>query len=77
MVNNVAGGPITMGAGADGGSVTIPSIMISQADGEALMLPYNQVKLLTQNLSMRQTTRTLITTTKLLLTNTVTGFQID
>ena len=37
MVNNVAGGPITMGAGADGGSVTIPSIMISQADGEALI----------------------------------------
>ncbi len=37
MVNNVAGGPITMGAGVDGGSVTIPSIMISQADGEALI----------------------------------------
>ena len=37
MVNNVAGGPITMGAGADGGSVTIPSIMISQTDGEALI----------------------------------------
>ena len=37
MVNNVAGGPITMGAGADGGSVTIPSIMISQADGETLI----------------------------------------
>ena len=37
MVNNEAGGPITMGAGADGGSVTIPSIMISQADGEALI----------------------------------------
>ena len=37
MVNNVTGGPITMGAGADGGSVTIPSIMISQADGEALI----------------------------------------
>jgi hypothetical protein len=37
MVNNETGGPITMGAGADGGSVTIPSIMISQADGEALI----------------------------------------
>ena len=37
MVNNVAGGPITMGAGADGASVTIPSIMISQADGNALI----------------------------------------
>ncbi len=37
MVNNVAGGPIVMGAGADGDSVSIPSIMISQADGEALI----------------------------------------
>ncbi len=37
MVNNEAGGPITMGAGVDGGSVNIPSIMISQADGEALI----------------------------------------
>ncbi len=37
MVNNVPGGPITMGAGVDGGNVTIPSIMISQSDGEALI----------------------------------------
>ena len=33
MINNVAGGPITMGAGANGGSVTIPSVMISDVDG--------------------------------------------
>ena len=37
MINNVAGNPITMGAGSDGGSVTIPSIMISNADGMALI----------------------------------------
>jgi len=37
MTNNVPGGPITMGAGEDGDSVTIPSIMISQADGSALI----------------------------------------
>ena len=37
MINNVAGNPIAMGAGADGGSVTIPSIMISNADGMALI----------------------------------------
>ncbi len=37
MVNNVPGGPISMGAGADGDSVTIPSIMIGQTDGEALI----------------------------------------
>ncbi len=37
MINNVAGNPITMAAGADGGSVTIPSIMISNADGMALI----------------------------------------
>ena len=37
MVNNEEGGPITMGAGEVGGSVTIPSIMVGQADGEALI----------------------------------------
>lgn len=37
MVNNESGNPITMGAGADGGSVTIPSIMVSQSDGEAII----------------------------------------
>jgi hypothetical protein len=37
MVNNVAGDPIVMGAGALGGSVTIPAIMVSQADGEAII----------------------------------------
>ena len=37
MVNNEPGGPISMGAGADGDSVTIPSIMIGQTDGEALI----------------------------------------
>ena len=37
MVNNEAGDPITMGAGADGGSVTIPAIMVSQSDGEAII----------------------------------------
>ena len=37
MVNNVPGGPITMGAGVDGGNVSIPSIMISQDDGSELI----------------------------------------
>ena len=37
MINNVPGGPITMGAGAVGGSVTIPSVMISDVDGALLM----------------------------------------
>jgi len=37
MINNVAGGPITMGAGANGGSVTIPSVMISDVDGTILL----------------------------------------
>ncbi|PQB03735.1 hypothetical protein BST85_01565 [Aureitalea marina] len=37
MVNNVATDPIVMGAGAVGGSVTIPSIMVSQADGQSLI----------------------------------------
>jgi hypothetical protein len=33
IVNNVPGDPITMGPGASGGSVTIPSTMLSQTDG--------------------------------------------
>ncbi|WP_250435448.1 T9SS-dependent M36 family metallopeptidase [Hanstruepera flava] len=37
MVNNVAGDPITMGGGAVGANVTIPSIMINNIDGEALI----------------------------------------
>jgi extracellular elastinolytic metalloproteinase len=37
MVNNVATDPISMGAGAVGDTVTIPSIMVSQADGEAII----------------------------------------
>ena len=37
MVNNVATDPISMGVGAVGDMVTIPSIMVSQADGEAII----------------------------------------
>lgn len=36
IVNNIAGAPIAMGAGAVGGSVTIPTVMISQADGDLI-----------------------------------------
>ena len=36
IINNVAGAPVGMGAGADGATVSIPVIMISQSDG-ALM----------------------------------------
>ncbi len=41
MVNNVPGGPITMAPGSQGGSVTIPSVMVSQADGEAFITEIN------------------------------------
>ncbi len=37
MVNNVAGDPITMGPGALGANVTIPSIMVSSIDGSAII----------------------------------------
>jgi hypothetical protein len=37
IVNNVPDAPIAMGPGDVGGSVTIPSIMINQADGEAII----------------------------------------
>ncbi len=38
VVNNVAGDTIVMGEGAVGDQVTIPSIMISQSDGEAIIM---------------------------------------
>ena len=37
VVNNEPDGTFTMGAGAVGNQVTIPSIMVSQADGEAII----------------------------------------
>lgn len=37
MVNNVGTAPISMGPGAVGDQVTIPSIMVTQADGEAII----------------------------------------
>jgi hypothetical protein len=37
VVNNEAGATIVMGGGAVGDQVTIPSIMVSQADGEAMI----------------------------------------
>jgi len=37
IVNNVPGAPIAMAPGDVGGSVTIPSLMVNQADGEALI----------------------------------------
>jgi len=38
IINNLGGAPVTMGAGASGGSVTIPVVMISSIDG-ALLRP--------------------------------------
>jgi hypothetical protein len=37
IVNNVAGNPVSMGGGADGGSVIIPSIMVAQDLGNDLI----------------------------------------
>ena len=36
VANNVAGNPITMGDDGTGGDITIPSVMVSQADGAAI-----------------------------------------
>lgn len=38
IINNLAGSPVAMGAGADGGSVTIPVVMITDQSG-ALLRP--------------------------------------
>ena len=37
IVNNVAGSPVSMGPGTCGANVTIPTIMIGQTEGEALI----------------------------------------
>ena len=50
VCNNVAGASITMGPGVDGASVTIPSIMISQADCAAI-----RVEIPTVNVTMNVT----------------------
>lgn len=42
MCNNVAGAPITMGAGAVGAQVTIPCVMISQADCATIRVALTQ-----------------------------------
>ncbi|HEY1056232.1 MAG TPA: PA domain-containing protein, partial [Emticicia sp.] len=36
IVNNIPGGPVGMGAGSSGGSVTIPVIMVSDVDGNSM-----------------------------------------
>lgn len=41
IVNNVPGAPTPLGPGADGGAVTIPSVMVRQADGEAMITELN------------------------------------
>lgn len=41
IVNNIPGGPVAMGAGAVGSSVTIPVIMISKDDGDAINAQLN------------------------------------
>ncbi|MFI1771132.1 PA domain-containing protein [Thalassobellus citreus] len=37
VVNNIAGDPISMGAGAQGDLVTIPSLMLTMAEGQAIV----------------------------------------
>ncbi len=37
IINNTAAAPIPMAGGTDGGSVTVPTIMMTQADGNALL----------------------------------------
>ncbi len=52
IVNNVSGGPVGMGAGAVGASVTIPVFMISKTDGDAIDAQYcglNPVKITITN----------------------------
>lgn len=51
VVNNVAGAPINMGPGADGASVTIPSVMVGQADGEAMITALNNSETVNVTLS--------------------------
>jgi len=56
MVNNVATNPIVMGEGAVGASVTIPSVMVNQADGDNIIDALNNGD--TINASLVQPDRT-------------------
>ncbi len=53
IVNNIAGPPVGMGAGADGAAVTIPVVMISQADGMMVrgLMDQGPVELLIGNIA--------------------------
>ncbi|MGJ8683665.1 MAG: T9SS-dependent M36 family metallopeptidase [Nonlabens sp.] len=51
VINNAATAPFTMGAGNDGGAVTIPSIMISQADGNLLLAELQNGAVINANLN--------------------------
>jgi len=52
IVNNIAGGPIGMGAGAEGASVTsIPVVMISKEDGDAICGQYRSGVAITMTLT--------------------------
>lgn len=41
IINQEPGGPVPMGAGADGANVTIPTVMISDVDGAAILAAMN------------------------------------
>lgn len=51
VVNNIAGAPTPMGPGAVGDTATIPSVMVSQADGEALISAINNGETISVTLS--------------------------
>ncbi|MBV1888078.1 MAG: T9SS type A sorting domain-containing protein [Urechidicola sp.] len=59
VINNVAGAPIAMGPGASGDSVTIPSFMISQADGAGILTELGNSN--TVNVSVVGGTNTFVT----------------
>jgi hypothetical protein len=52
IADNIPGGPIEMGAGAVGSGVTIPTIMISQADGLAIANQINNGQTVTASFTL-------------------------
>lgn len=52
IVNNVTGGPVGMGAGAVGASVTIPVFMISKEDGDLINAEMNAGQTVTATISL-------------------------
>jgi len=79
ICNNVAGGPIPMGGGADGGSVTIPAVMLSLEDCATIRMSIDNDEVVNMTIGALQFDNDIatgVTSTHVPLTGTVPSYQI-